>query len=408
MRKNLTSIIEPLLSLCFFVLGASFFGVLITLSLKNWGYSEQMIGFVQSAYYAGLTLGGIGVQGFINRTGHIRCFAAFASILCISMLLMGLLHYPFIWFVLRLIAGFSIAALYVVIESWLLAYADESNRGTILSFYMIALYVCQSLSQYILKVAMQVSIDPFTIAALLTSLSIIPLALGFTSPPEFEKATTTRFSRLFKVAPFGVIGCLIGGVIQGSIGASLPSFALSYGFSSANLMAITILGGGLLQWPIGKLSDRIDREKVLLGLGIAILIPCSLIYFAKSSEMFTQILCFFLGGFAFTLYSIGISHVCDHLKGNEITGASAILLFVYGMGSVLSPNIAPFFMHYAAWHLFIFYGMSALVLVLYGFYCLKRRSDHIDASSTFVVIQATTTALSDLDPRAPHEQSSTE
>lgn len=404
MIANRLAFIEPFLSLCFFVLGASSFTVIVTLYLKEWGQSEQMIGFVQSAYFAGLLLGGVWAERFISRTGHIRCYAAFASVLSSSMLAMGLIYEAYTWFVLRLIFGFGIAALYVVIESWLLAYADKSNRGRILAFYMVALYLSQAVSQALLVQSLKFGIDPFMAGAILASLSVIPLALSFTPPPPIEQIHKIGIAKLLKLAPFGVAGCLIGGVIQGGVYAFIPSFALATGHSAPNLMAITILGGGIMQWPIGKLSDLLDRRRVLYGVSLATIIPCILMFYFYQYEWAVQVLCFALGGFSFALYPLGISQTCDRLQAKDITSATAVLLVAYGVGSVIGPVIAPWFMDIAPVALFAFYALTALVLVTIGFYSIKSRPPvPLERQSAFVAMPSTTTVASELDPRAPHE-----
>jgi MFS family permease len=395
--------IEPLISLCLFVFGASFFTVLIAVTLKANQSDGVVIGVVQSAYFAGLLLGGVFVNRFIRRSGHIRSYAAFASILSVSMLTMGLWTEPYSWMVLRLLFGFSIAAMYVVIESWLLSYANTQNRGAILSFYMVALYLAQSGSQLFYKEMSGLNLNPYMLGAIFVCLSAIPLALAFTKPPEVEDVALISIKRLVTAAPLGVAGCLIGGVIQGSIYASLPSFCLDYQYEPSQMLAIAIIGGGCLQWPIGKLSDIFDRRTVLIAVSIAMLVPCFLMFFLSDYEPAVKVLCFLIGGLSFALYPLGISQACDRLKPEEITGATALLLVSYGVGSVVSPIAAACFMAISPLLLFAFYLLFAGLLVLIGFYSVKVKAPvPMEDQVKFMPIPSTTVVAAELDPRMSH------
>lgn len=395
--------IEPLISLCLFVFGASFFTVLVTVTLKASEASEVVIGFVQSAYFAGLLVGGALVNRVIRRSGHIRSYSAFASVLAVTMLTMGLWIDPYTWLALRLLFGFSIAAMYVVIESWLLSYANAQNRGTILSFYMIALYLAQSGSQFFYKEMAELHFNPYMIGAIFVCLSAIPLALAFTRPPEIEAGSSISLKRLVKASPVGVAACLMGGVIQGSVYASLPSFSMAYHYEPSEMLAIAIIGGGVLQWPIGKLSDIFDRRTILIAVSVAILIPCLLMFICFKHEMAVKALCFLIGGLSFALYPLGISQACDRLQPGEITGATALLLVLYGVGSVISPILAAYFM--ALWPvlLFGFYFLFALLLVLIGIYSVKIKAPvPMEDQGRFVPMPSTTVVTAELDPRAAH------
>lgn len=396
--------IEPLISLCLFVLGASFFNVLVTITLKTWQESELTVGFVQSAYFAGLLLGGACIDRFIRRTGHIRCYTAFASLLAVMMLSMGMINDPYTWFGLRLVFGFAIAVMYVVIESWLLSYANSKNRGAILSFYMVALYLAQAGSQLMYGEFGALNINPYMVGAIFVCLSSIPLALAFTRPPEVENVSPLSIKRLIKASPFGFAGCLIGGVIQGSVYASLPSFALAYDYDPSKMVAIAIVGGGVLQWPIGKLSDLFDRRAVLLAVAIAIMVPCVLMFFCYPYEIPVQSLCFLIGGLSFALYPLGISQACDRLRPEEITGATALLLVSYGIGSVISPILASYFILIWPVLLFAFYLLFAAVLAVIGLYSMRsRESVPLAEQGLFVPMPSTTVVTAELDPRGSHE-----
>lgn len=355
------------MSLCLFVLGTGFFSVLITAALKQNFASESTVGLVHSAYFMGMLIGGLCIQRIVQRLGHILCFKVFAVIIVVNIAMMAYWPSPTSWFILRLFFGILISALYIVVESWMLLLSQPSNRGAIVAIYMLVMYATQTFSQGLLYLVGTDGSLAFIVGAILVVLSIFPIYGSQALVGQTGSSCSVSIFHLIKISFFGLLACLVGGIVQGGVYASMPSFALAYGRDAAFLVSIAILGGGLLQWPIGKWSDRLGRPRMLLWISIALTLVCFAMRMAHVHDVAAFWLSFFIGGFSFALYSLGVAFMCDRLHAQEVTGATAWALVAYGVGSVLGPLFAPWFMLPQACGLFTFYGWSSLVLVMVGF-----------------------------------------
>jgi len=332
----------PLLSVALMMLGVGFFTTFVTLYLNDQGYSNTEIGYAQSAYFFGMFLGGFKMESFIRKIGHIQTLAVFGSLGTSTILLQGLLpFFPLLVFC-RFLLGLSITAIYIVIESWMLDRSTVKIRGVVLSLYMIFLYAAQAASQQFLVFLSISSTLPFLIAAFFTSLCVIPVSLStekFILPAHLE---TMKFSKIFRISPFGTMGCLVSGIILSVIYSFFPLFAIDRAVRSEQLMFATIGGGMLLQWPIGKLSDYFERRLTLISIVFAgMLLSIVPLLYEGSSEMIVFGIAFLFGGVSFTLYPVSISQVCDHLDQTHITKAAAFLTILYGLGSIIGPNLVP-------------------------------------------------------------------
>ncbi len=211
------SVLSPIVSLIILVLGNGLFMTYVTVRLKLAGYSSGIVGIITASYYAGILLGCVRAEKYISRIGHIRSFASFASLTAVIILLQGLFINSWYWGVLRFLSGFSMAGLFVTIESWLLVKSTTETRGKILSIYMTAFYAAQALGQFLLDVSDPLSLIPFVITAILTSLSIIPVSMTRTLAPSIEEPSFLSIFKLLKITPLGVTGCTLSGVLLGTI-----------------------------------------------------------------------------------------------------------------------------------------------------------------------------------------------
>lgn len=364
----LSELFSPMLSLFIFVLGTGFsftlFGVILTAKHA----SPLVIGAMTGVFYAGLVLGSIRIEHFITRVGHIRAFAVFSSTLAIMFLIQGLYYSIPAWLVLRFIAGLATAGLYVVIESWLLYKTNPLNRGQILSLYMIIFYAAQSFGQFFLKLGDHHSIFLFTLASMLCSLSIIPIAITKLPSPHYNAPSTLGISVIINKTSTGLLGSLISGMVMGALYGLLPS-VLSLKFHDndmvANFMFILIIGGMLLQYPIGKLSDVIERRLVFIYICIAtIIISITMFYFPSGNLIIWYILMALLGGLTFTLYPISIAHACDALESPDLVAGTQSLLLAYSAGAMIGPLVAPLFMILFPKHgLFIYLIVVSIIVI---------------------------------------------
>ena len=315
LKIQLTSMI-PIFSMIFLMLGNGLYNTLISIRLKDAGETDLMVGVITSVYYFGIFLGAFNLSAVIIRIGHIRSFAAFAAILAISVIVPGMYDNIIVWAISRLAAGYSLAGLYITIESWLLNMSTQSTRGKYLALYMITLYIGQAGGQLFLIHGDYTTIMPFCIATILTMVAIIPIAMMNSSGPQIEEPQTLGFKELYKISPTGIIGCVASGAIIASIYGLLPIYfqAIEYNIQDvAVLMAITIFGGVVLQYPIGHLSDIIDRRvvMVLICIFVAIISLSTVLsdQIFKNQFIIVTALVFIFGGLAFTLYPLCMSHV---------------------------------------------------------------------------------------------------
>ena len=406
MFSVLFTVISPLLSLIILTIGNGFFVTYVTIRLHLECTPSWIIGSISAAYYAGLVFGSFRIESFIIRVGHIRAYAAFASLVSITILLQALYINSWWWLSLRLINGYCMAGLFITIESWLLVKSDKKNtRGQVLSFYMTSFYAAQALGQFLLNIGELKGVVPFILSALLSSLSVVPLAMTRTTTPHFEEPSALNFFQLYRISPVGIFGCFCSGLIMGAIYGLLPLYISQIQPDTkaiALLMGATIFGGMLLQYPIGKLSDALDRRKVILAV-VAFVLALSILISTPLSHTLCilLILLFFFGGLTFTIYPLSISYTLDYLQSKDTISATQGLLLAYSIGATIGPLSASSFMHIAGpcglFFYFIFIGSLLTVLVLWR--SMTTPGVPKEEQQEFVPVPRTTPIGAELSPR---------
>ena len=371
MLNLIRSIIPPIISLIILNMGLGLFMTFVSIRLSLEGSSTKMIGYVTAAYFAGLILGSIRTNKLIERIGHIRAFATFASLITAFIMIQAIFINPLGWLVLRFLSGICIAGLLIAIESWLLAKSTIETKGKILSIYMIAFYASQCLGQFLLDLSDPKSIIPFGIAIILTSLSIFPICMTHVAAPIIEEPSYLNFFQLLKISPLGVIGSIFSGIILGAFYGLGPIFAQELGLSIskiAQIMGITIFGGFVLQWPIGHFSDKIDRRKVLFFVSLLTTILSIVIAMLNSFSYSSLLIMMFLfGGFCFTIYPLSITHTSDLLDPKDIVAATAALAIGYSIGAIIGPIFSSHIMAIIGPDgLFYFFAVFAIILSIYA------------------------------------------
>ena len=405
MLSVLFTVISPLLSLIILTIGNGFFVTYVTIRLHLESIPPWVIGSISAAYYAGLVFGSFRIESFIIRVGHIRAYAAFASLVSTTILLQALYINPWWWLSLRLINGYCMAGLFITIESWLLVKSDKSTRGQVLSLYMTSFYAAQALGQFLLNIGELKGVVPFILSALLSSLSVVPLAMTRTTTPHFEEPSALNFFQLYRISPVGIFGCFCSGLIMGAIYGLLPLYISQIQPDTktiALLMGSTIFGGMLLQYPVGKLSDALDRRKVILAVVTFVLALSILISTPLSHALFILlILLFFFGGLTFTIYPLSISYTLDYLQSKDTISATQGLLLAYSIGATIGPLSASGFMHIAGpcglFFYFTFIGSLLTVLVLWR--SVTTPGVPKKEQQEFVPVPRTTPIGAELNPR---------
>ena len=354
------------------------------------------------AYYAGLAYGSFQIERYILSVGHIRSFSAFASCVSIIVILQGIFPNPYVWLVLRFLSGLATAGIFIVIESWLLSAGNTKIRGQILALYMISLYAAQAGGQFLINLASIRTLTLFAVIAILSSLSIIPMALTKIPTPEICEPSSLNFKKLFKVSASGVFGSFISGLILGAIYGLLPLVIIQKTGQTSDValyMALVIIGGMFVQYPVGRLSDFVERRLVLAGLALLTVIISIVMIYNMHNIYVAYVTSFILGGVAFTLYPVSISLACDSLEQKDIVSGTQGVLLAYSIGATAGPFIAPVFMHIIGPNgLFIYLTIISTVLTVF----LVWRKTNIPATpqdEQFIAMPQTTPVTAELDPR---------
>lgn len=402
MFKLIKLAIAPLLSLFILILGNGLFTTLVAVRLHGEGSSALIIGLATACYYAGLVCASFKIERSIIRVGHIRAFSAFASALAVISLLQGIYVNPWFWLFLRFLGGIATAGLFIVIESWLLILGTIKTRGQILAIYMVTFYAAQGLGQFLINLGDPESLILFAITAMLCSLSVIPLAMSKVGAPQFGEPTSLSFRSLYKKSASGIIGCFCAGLILGSIYGLLPLYLAEKTHNTSDVglfMALTIFGGMALQYPVGKISDYVDRRNVLIAISLLTIVISLSINILFHWQWAALIAIFIFGGLTFTLYPVSISHACDLLLPNEIVAGTQGLLLAYSLGATIGPAIGPLFMKLIGINgLFLYFiTISAILAIFFSWrkiWVAPRKHDE-----TFIPIPQTTPITAEMDPR---------
>tara|TARA_R110002094_G_scaffold1862_4_gene7809 strand:- start:4133 stop:5383 length:1251 start_codon:yes stop_codon:yes gene_type:complete len=370
---SLRQLLALLLSYGFLLLANGLFTTLLSLRTEMEGFSSLLIGVVMGGYYLGLFVGARYAASVINQVGHIRAFGVFASLLSITPLIHNLFISPPLWMGLRLIAGFSMAGLIVVTESWLNARVENSNRGTILSIYMFINYLGAGSAQLLLMLDDPGGFRLFTLASIIFSLSLLPVLLTRTHAPLPEPPGPLRISPMLQASPVGFYGSLAAGLMNAAFYTMGPLFGTEVGFSIEQIslfMAVGILGGLVLQMPIGRYSDRVERRLVIAGVSVALALACLVLVILVEQEV---ALAWLLGGsfvygcLSFTIYSLSAAHANDWGDPERRMQTSGALLAGFGIGAVIGPLVAGWMMgELGPQGLFTFNGIVAIVLAIYS------------------------------------------
>ncbi|MBP7340120.1 MFS transporter [Niveispirillum sp.] len=321
--------------------GSGFVATLIALRLQEAGASPVTIGWMGTAYFIGLGLGSLLAFTLIGRVGHIRAFATFVSLFSASLLAYALYQHPAFWAGLRLLDGLCMAGIFVCLESWLNDRAPATGRGGVLALYMIVLYIGQAAGQPILMLATSQALLPLVAGSILMSLAVLPIALTRMPPPPLPEGRAMGLGTLYAASPLGVAGALATGVMLGAFYALGGLFTAGIGMDlpqTSRFIGIAVLGGVVLQWPLGLLSDRFDRRRVIIGTLAATLVLALLLILAALAipALLLPAVALF-GGTAFALYPLFVAHANDRLTTDARVGATGGLVMVYSGGAILGP-----------------------------------------------------------------------
>ncbi len=369
-----------LLGVAFLMLGNGLQSTVLGVRASIEGFSTEATGIVMTCYFVGYLVGSFVTPKALSRVGHVRVFAALASLSSASALLHAVFIDPFAWSAMRLITGFCFAGLYIVAESWLNDSATNETRGQLLSIYMIVLYACVAVGQLMINIADPGSFIPFVLMSVVVSLALIPTALTAAQVPTFEAPSPVSLRRLYKISPLG-FACAFGvGVAQAQIFGIGSIYGGQLDMSPKDIsffMGAVSVGGVVLQWPIGKASDTFDRRIVLIIVSLlAGIVALSLNLFSgpEANAMFLVSALLF-GALCMPLYSLAIAHTNDRLEASEIVAATSALIIIGGIGAVIGPIASSFLMGEFGPNAFVYnLSLTLLSIGIFGIYRMTRRS----------------------------------
>lgn len=411
MRKALLSLIALFSSCIILYLGIGLMNILVPSRMGLEGISTDTIGMVLSMYFVGMLTGAIYSKQLVKRVGHIRVFAGSLAIEAICILAFTLDANALLWGVLRVLLGFSHACLLTAMESWLSDSATEETRGKILAVYNACIMGGLFCGQFLMGVAEPSDNTLFVLVGILFCMATLPVLFSRSKGPVIETVAPMSIISLYKISPLGVVTCLTSGAVYSALFNLLPVFAAEYhisGFQLSLFMGCAILGAFSMQFPVGALSDRLDRRTILLGLlllssvlGVAI-IPLAAMHMMTG----IFILCGLTSGMVACYYPLSVAEAFDKLKKSEMVSAMGSMLLAFGIGGAIGPYTASLVMSaFGSSSLFYFLAVSQMLLALFTIYRMSvSKALPVEDQEGFVMQGEALTTSVYLDPRTEYTE----
>ena len=342
-----SSIAALLLSVLLLIGGNALIGVTTPLRARIDGFPDLVVGLLGSVYFAGMLAGTLAAPVIVRRGGHIRAFAAFVALAIASVILMPVIVQPAAWLLFRATIGFAFAGLYAVIEAWINAKASNFNRGKLYGLYQIANFVASASGQMAMQPLGPAGFAPFAVAGALLALAILPMAMTSVDPPVAPRSVRPRLLWLLRTAPLACCAVLAAGAANGASFALSPLFAVDVGMSPDTAPLFTsaiVVGSALGVFPIGALSDRVDRRLVMAAAMIAGA-ACEIVLARQAGPgPWLIALGFLVGLTTYALYTLAVSLANDGAKPYDMIFISVGLLFIYCIAAIAAPAIASLLM----------------------------------------------------------------
>ncbi|GAB5468817.1 MAG: MFS transporter [Rhodospirillales bacterium] len=356
------------------VIGHGLIGSLLGLRLLQEGYSTGTAGLVMAGLFLGLVIGALIMPRLIARVGHVRVYAAMSALTSLIVLAQSQWVDPWVWFGLRIVTGATVAGLYIVIESWLNDRAENSNRGGLTAIYMVLFMLAMGIGQLLLSVTSPLDDLLFLLSAGLYVLSLVPLALSISPEPTIVQPQPFSIAKLYRRSRTGTVSAMMIGLLHGTLIGMTAVYGEAAGFDLGRvslLSAAIYVGGILLCFPVGRLSDFMERRLVLAVVALLVTVFCGLAVLAQASGFWLLLISLALaGGLSQPLYSLCLAVTHDRLTREERVSASATLYLVIGLASSVGPPLCGFMME-ALGAIGFFYYLGSLHALLGG-YALYR------------------------------------
>ncbi len=400
MFQVLSSAWALLLGVGLLMIGNGLQGTLLGVRGEIEGFTTLEMSLVMSAYFVGFLGGSRLASEMIRRVGHVRVFVALASLVSAVMILYPVVTDPYAWSLGRIIIGFCFSGVYVTAESWLNNAADNENRGKMLSLYMIVQMTGIIAAQGLMLIGDPAGYVPFVVASVLVSVSFAPILLSITPPPAFDSTKPMTLKDLLNISPLGCVGMfLLGGVFSAQFGMSAvygAAAGLSI-FQISVFVATFYIGAVFLQYPLGFMSDRMDRRLLIMAVSCGGAAASLLGMMLGGVYSNLLIAAFFIGGLVNPLYSLLIAYTNDYLEHDDMAAASGGLVFINGLGAIAGPLITGWMMGDAVFGPQGFFLFMAVLLVVLGVYALYRMTQRpavpVEDTGTFATVYPTSSPI---------------
>lgn len=409
MTTQLVAVASLLLGSAFLLIAGGLHGILLPVRGAIEGFSVTELGFLGTSWAVGFIAGCLLVPTMVQRVGHVRSYGVLGAVAAITILLNLMIMTPWAWIILRAFSGFAFAGAAMIVESWLNERAVRENRGTIFSVYQMVNFTASTIGQLMLVFRPPDDFFYFALGAIFYCLAILPTALSTAASPQPLKTAQLDLPRLYAISPVGAVACFLIGLVNGAFGTLGPVYAQRIGLpvvSIATLMAGALFGGSLIQFPLGWVSDRMDRRRVLIaaaagGALIGIIIA---VFQPHGAGPVTGLLIVY-GAMIYPMYALAVAHANDFAEPDEFVKIAGGLLLLLGAGTAFGPPIAAVMMELVRPEgLFMFAAVVHLGLGGYTFYrMMQRPSPDRVLREAFQVMPPTRTVTPEsvvLDPRA--------
>ncbi|MBL0371102.1 MFS transporter [Rhizobium sp. KVB221] len=344
MLEGLRAVSSLLVSIFIVMTGFGVASYIVQIRALGEGWTAQDISFIGAVYSLGYTISSFITPKFIRRTGHIRVFAAYIAALSISILLCSLMPNPYAWMAFRGLFGFAMAGSYLIMESWISEKSANEYRGFMFSVYMVVAMAGSILGPYIAAWGDAQTTTLFIVAAMFFSLAVFPIALSSSSSPSVPTEVGFDLKGLWQRSPVAFVGTFLAGVISAAWLNFSAVYAKMVGLSEtggANIIAAVILGSMVAQFPLGRISDYVDRRKVMVvcgafGVGASLWMAAS----DASHEYMLYVAAFAAGMVIFPIYALNVAHANDMADPGEYVRISSGLTVLYGFGVIAGPLLA--------------------------------------------------------------------
>ena len=384
-------------------------------------------GAIMSGYFVGYFSGANIIPNLVGKVGHIRVFAAFASMASLSILIHAVFVNPIIWTAGRFLTGFSIVAIFIVMESWLNDRANNRTRGQILSIYMFITLIGLALGTLLLNFSSPEKYEPFILISLLLSVALVPILLTKRKPPKFKKLGYIDIRGLYKTSPLATVSMFCTGIIHSALFTLGAVYAASMNFTIFEislLLFLVTVSGGIFQWPIGYYSDKSDRRIIIIFCTFLAALFAFLSIVASGTSLENMYLATSVGidkllffiyvslyaGMCIPLFTLNLAYVNDFISKEKFVAAGAGMQVIFGIGAMTGPVICSLLMNkYGTNGFFVHLLFFNSVIGLFGLYRITKRTYKDNPESTYTPLPRNITPLGiELDPTTGADISSSE